>query len=365
MLPAMSANASALSLCATSESMLHLILKTPSQTQDWIMSTAIDVDALAADIRSLPWDDEGLELSVAKREINDLASLISPKFLNSEAFLLAALWHPHNIARRAIEEASEGQDVRLDLVNALVDIRLEDLADVVRRWKEGRARERVVVEEVIFGRLGNKEGKEEKLTIDVPSLDDPELGKKVQGPTKNSNWLIPGKVMVGSLPGGWYGGGMSEDLTKILSAGITTLVSLIEDEPPYRDCLKDLVGRMGKEGVRSLSFPIDDFDVEDDRRTQSLVERLSRLVFEGEVVYIHCLSGRGRTGTVAIPLLMGLVPSLTVEEAVEVANVFKRKGRRGETRGGHMPEIRMQMQQIRDGEVEYKRGGWKGKHKGG
>ncbi|GMH52501.1 hypothetical protein TrRE_jg4968 [Triparma retinervis] len=327
--------------------------------------TTIDVVALVTTLRSLPWDDKDKgELSVAKREINDLAHLIAPKVQHTEDYLLAALSHPHNIARRAIEEAtSEDEDIRAELVKALKNRTLEDIDDTVRKWREGRGRVREeVAEEVIIGKA--KGGKKEVATIDLPGFDDPELGKKVRGPTKNSNWLIPGAVMVGSLPGGWYGGGMSEDLTELLQAGVTTFVSLIEDEPPYRDCLKELVGRLGMGAVRSLSFPIDDFDVEDDRRTQLLVERLSGLVFDGEVVYVHCLSGRGRTGTIAIPLLMGLVPRLGVEEAAEVANLFKRKGRRGETRGGHMPEMRTQMDQIVGGEVEYKRGGWKGKHKG-
>lgn len=72
---------------------------------------------------------------------------------------------------------------------------------------------------------------------------------------------------------------------------------------------------------------------------------------------MHCLSGRGRTGTVAIPLLMALYPDLPEPDARRLVNEYKRNGRTGHTRGGHMPEVAEQRQQVAAGAAAYKRGG--------
>jgi hypothetical protein len=45
-------------------------------------------------------------------------------------------------------------------------------------------------------------------------------------------------------------------------------------------------------------FPIDDFSVTSAADTAQMVEELARLVHCGHTLYLHCLSGRGRTGTV-------------------------------------------------------------------
>ena len=73
-------------------------------------------------------------------------------------------------------------------------------------------------------------------------------------------------------------------------------------------------------------------------------------------------AGRGRTGTVAIPLFMSLYPTLGEPRARALVNDYKRAGRTGSTRGGHMPEDPSQLEQIAVGEVAYKRGGHAAKH---
>ena len=67
----------------------------------------------------------------------------------------------------------------------------------------------------------------------------------------------------------------------------------------------------------------------------------------------------------AIPLLMALYPSLgDAARATELVTAYKRYGRYGRTKGGHMPEDRSQRRQIDKGEMQYKRGGHKAKHNG-
>lgn len=50
---------------------------------------------------------------------------------------------------------------------------------------------------------------------------------------------------------------------------------------------------------RYVWFPIDDFGVTSPADTALLVEELARMVHDGHILYMHCLSGRGRTGAFA------------------------------------------------------------------
>ena len=54
-----------------------------------------------------------------------------------------------------------------------------------------------------------------------------------------------------------------------------------------------------------LHFPVADFKPPEQQALESLVLGLKRRVVAGEVIYIHCRGGHGRTGTVAIPLIAG------------------------------------------------------------
>lgn len=80
-----------------------------------------------------------------------------------------------------------------------------------------------------------------------------------------------------------------------------------------------------------------------------------------QVLYIHCFSGRGRTGTIAIPLVLALYPNETVARVTGFVNDAKMRGRSGRTRGGHMPEVEEQVTQVAEGEVRWKRGGHRAK----
>jgi hypothetical protein len=186
-------------------------------------------------------------------------------------------------------------------------------------------------------------------------------------------------------------------LRAALLAGVDTFVCLLEWAPEYRAELAAAHGALLAEQRRAahacgdvaarvtcLWFPIDDFGTAGDGATVAFVAELARRLRtrESRCVYVHCYSGRGRTGTVAIPLLMALYPEAFPAAAAAAAvgtaaagagaggeararalvNAQKRAGRTGRTRGGHMPEDPAQIAQIAAGEMAYKRGGHKAKH---
>lgn len=187
-----------------------------------------------------------------------------------------------------------------------------------------------------------------------PPLQDD--GYNFRGPTSESNWLVPGRVITGEVPGGW---GSSSKVTEqsvdaIISSGVTVFVCLLEFRPDY---ISYLNGR-----ADFIHFPIDDFDVADEADTVAFVEELGRRFSRSnDAFYIHCFSGRGRTGIIASSLLMNLYEEVDKSAAVSICNSRKRIGRTGRTKGGHMPETEEQHEQLEVNEVQFKRGGHKAK----
>lgn len=59
--------------------------------------------------------------------------------------------------------------------------------------------------------------------------------------------------------------------------------------------------------LRYLHFCIPDHDVLPDLDLMSLIDELRHLLAAGEVLYLHCFGGHGRTGTVACALLQAVL----------------------------------------------------------
>lgn len=102
--------------------------------------------------------------------------------------------------------------------------------------------------------------------------------------------------------------------------------------------------------VDVLHFPIDDFDVrEEPKHLVLLVEELVRRIRGGEMVYIHCLGGHGRTGTVVISLLAALT-GWSASEAQKHVVVYHRARLTCKRRGCRtmLPEVRSQEKQVKE-----------------
>ena len=151
-----------------------------------------------------------------------------------------------------------------------------------------------------------------------PSLAD------VAGPTDGSNWLLPGQLIIGAKP-------TVADAQALMGAGVNTFCSLVGEWSParyhereYPAGLVATSARQGRAGRDEqlptvdaifLHFGIADFDAPQPAELETLVLELRRRLLDGEVIYLHCRGGHGRTGTVAIPLLVSILGAAT--EAVE------------------------------------------------
>ena len=158
-----------------------------------------------------------------------------------------------------------------------------------------------------------------------------------KGPTSESNWLIPGRLLVGAYPS------EDDDLEKIMESGINTFVCLnndygyFDDKMAYADLpsVDDGTGKIiinpklfGKNGLVTLTrnkfnrennflhLQITDMKTADDDIVRDFCLTLKKRICMGENIYIHCTGGHGRTGTISA-ILLCLLYKITPEEALE------------------------------------------------
>jgi ADP-ribosylglycohydrolase len=127
-----------------------------------------------------------------------------------------------------------------------------------------------------------------------PNYDPP-------APPHDAYWVSPGRVLAGPYPGAKYGVEAEGKLNDFLDLGVTCFIDLTEEGEgklePYGALLRKLAGRRGFE-VTHLRMPIRDVDVAPRWRMRAIQDAIARALEAGEVVYVHCWGGVGRTGTV-------------------------------------------------------------------
>jgi atypical dual specificity phosphatase len=114
-------------------------------------------------------------------------------------------------------------------------------------------------------------------------------GDAAPRPHGNCYWLVPGILLAGEHPG--------VDGTRWLAAaGISVCIDLTHPQeglPTYE------VQGAGEASGLHLRYPIVDFGVPDVMTLRSIMGEIARACANGQVVYLHCRAGVGRTGTVA------------------------------------------------------------------
>lgn len=101
-------------------------------------------------------------------------------------------------------------------------------------------------------------------------------------------WLEPGRIAGAPLPGAVND--IHHDLVALKRMGITHLITLTERDLPG-DVLR-------QHGLANLHLPIYDHEVPTLAQISMLLKRMEGLIQRGEVLAVHCLAGRGRTGVV-------------------------------------------------------------------
>ncbi|HWQ46130.1 MAG TPA: dual specificity protein phosphatase family protein [Longilinea sp.] len=119
-------------------------------------------------------------------------------------------------------------------------------------------------------------------------------------PFSNSYWVEPDKFLAGEYPI------QNEDeersqrkIDSLIRTGITTIIDLTQpwDAEEYASLLEKEAVQSGKT-VEHQRFGINDFSTPDPNLMVTILDAIDTAIDNGKMVYVHCVGGFGRTGTV-------------------------------------------------------------------
>lgn len=125
-------------------------------------------------------------------------------------------------------------------------------------------------------------------------------------PFDRSYWVIPGKLLAGFYPSSDIPVIASERLKNLISSEVGHIINLTENneinrfDKPIVDYFPELIklGREMKKEIACKRIPIRDLDVPTIEIMKQILDEIDGAILNGKTVYVHCLGGIGRTGTV-------------------------------------------------------------------
>jgi rhodanese/phosphatase family protein len=125
-------------------------------------------------------------------------------------------------------------------------------------------------------------------------------------PFRYCYWAVPAKILAGCCPGSVDGYMLPEQLDVLIDAGVTLVVNLMEESETelmgsfmetYEPILAAVAQARGSK-IRMERFPIADRSIPTVEEMKLILRRIQKELDAGGAVYVHCLGGIGRTGTV-------------------------------------------------------------------
>jgi hypothetical protein len=130
--------------------------------------------------------------------------------------------------------------------------------------------------------------------------------KTLPVPFSHSYWVIPGKLLAGYYPGSKAPKEATTKLTALLNAGIRHVINLMEPDErdrtghrfvPYDEVMDSIAARL-KVSVTFDQLPIKDLSVPTEQHMTRMLNQIGLCIKHSKPVYVLCLGGIGRTGTV-------------------------------------------------------------------
>lgn len=168
-------------------------------------------------------------------------------------------------------------------------------------------------------------------SIGLPSLA---ADHNFAGPHACANWVLPGKLLAGGYPGASESEAHEAIIKATVEAGVDSFVCLMPNDQLQNFAPYAPIARRLKPMLELLQCPIVDGTVTTDASARSAADTIIRRVLAGNVVYVHCWGGHGRTGTI-VSILLGRLFRVQPQVAI---NFFNATHDRRIRRGGRFPE---------------------------
>ena len=110
-------------------------------------------------------------------------------------------------------------------------------------------------------------------------------------PFPASYWVIPGRLLAGEYPAALSEASTRHKLARLADAGVTSFIDLTQpgELPPYAHLLPA--------AATHHRFPIQDLSVpQSPARMTAILDAIDHALQRGDIIYIHCYAGVGRTG---------------------------------------------------------------------
>ena len=144
-------------------------------------------------------------------------------------------------------------------------------------------------------------------------------------PIPDSYWVVPAKFLAGGYPGSSQGNGelARQRMAALMEAGFDTFIDLTRpgETPGYQEALDAEAARHNQSVDHQLK-PIEDRGVPSVGQMTDILNSIDAALSAGRKVYLHCMGGIGRTGTVVGCWLAR--HGLTGEEALRRLNALYR-----------------------------------------
>jgi hypothetical protein len=230
--------------------------------------------------------------------VRDGSVVYNEGLIASEFLLAGLLIEGTGVGAEALTHHSGG---RVNTLSLLQEIRvppsiLRDIQDRAttasgrRGWKEFS-----IPDEPVFEGEGKFDDGFGDLTDWFPYLhkDGSESGPRPiarhfpASPTDISNWIIPGRLIIGARPS-------NVDAAKLVRAGVDMFVSLLEYSfDSYRHTQYPSSLSSTERNLHFIHFPIEAFGTINIVALTDLVLELKKRVVQGRTMFIHCRGGHG------------------------------------------------------------------------
>ena len=173
------------------------------------------------------------------------------------------------------------------------------------------------------------------ITTEVKNIENMELAKGINGPTRRSYWVVENRFAAGAYPGkkGYKDNRDNpEALSLLIDSGIDVVVNLTQDFPGGTDEHLSHYDAGAKGKALIQRFPIVDVSIPTIDLMAEVLDSIKGHLGMGKNVYVHCWGGSGRTGTVVGCWLLesGLATTSNVLETIQNLRI-------GDLDGGYKP----------------------------